>query len=293
MADAIRQRLKLWLTSEKAMGLSGEPVVLARSEAPVQTPPAPAAARPAPARPAPARPAPARPLPAVAARPAAAIAPAIEASLAFADYGPFTAPILPIGEKLRVLNELNTGHVVGCTRCRLHEQRTNTVFGEGDPEAKLMFIGEGPGADEDAQGRPFVGRAGQKLNDMIAAMGLKREQVYIGNVVKCRPPENRAPVDDEMDTCFPYLLRQIEVVRPQVIVLLGLTATKAVLKKKLTMSRMRGQWHDFRGIKVMPTWHPSYILRIYTAEVRGQVWHDLQMVMTELGLKAPARRGAE
>lgn len=278
------------------MGLTSEPVVLESAAAPPQAATAPAVARPAAARPAPPRPT------AVAAQSAAPVhrpgtvvppVPAKTPEAAPMIEGPFTSQILPLNEKLRVLNELNAARIVGCTRCRLHEQRTNTVFGEGDPCAKLMFIGEGPGADEDAQGRPFVGRAGQKLNDMIAAMGLKREQVYIGNVVKCRPPGNRVPADDEMETCMPNLLQQIEIIRPQVIVLLGLTATKAVLRLKLTMSRMRGQWHEFRGIKVMPTWHPSYILRVYTPEVRGQVWNDLQLVMAELGLKPPVRGGAE
>lgn len=273
------------------MGLSSEPVVLACPEPSLPTATAPVAVRSLATRAAPARPAPI----ATATRPAV-IAPtpvAKEAEMTIPDDSPFTSAILSLEEKLRVLNELNTTHIVGCTRCRLHEKRTNTVFGEGDLGAKLMFIGEGPGADEDAQGRPFVGRAGQKLNDMIAAMGLKREQVYIGNVVKCRPPDNRVPADDEMETCLPYLLRQIEVIRPRAIVLLGLTATKAVLKKKQTMSSMRGQWHSFRGIKVMPTWHPSYILRVYTPQVRGQVWHDLQMVMAELGMASSTHDGAE
>ncbi len=288
MSNVIRHRLKLWLAGERAMGLSGEPVILAPAAAP---PAQPIQGRPAAPTPAHA----VRSLP-TATRVPVAVTPApapMASEVPLWTDEPFTSAPLPLQERLRVLDELAASRVVGCTRCRLHEQRTNTVFGEGDPEASLMFIGEGPGADEDAQGRPFVGRAGQKLTEMIAAMGLKREQVYIGNVVKCRPPGNRAPADDEMETCIPTLLRQIEVIRPRVIVLLGLTATRAILRQKLSMSRLRGQWHTFRGIKVMPTWHPSYILRVYTPEVRGQVWNDLQMVMAELGLKPPKRGGAE
>jgi DNA polymerase len=152
-------------------------------------------------------------------------------------------------------------------------------------EAQIFFVGEGPGEDEDRQGRPFVGRAGQKLDGMIAAMGLRRDQVYIGNVVKCRPPENRTPLPDEMEACSPYLVRQLEVVRPKVIVTLGLTATRWLLKLNLSMGRMRGTWQQWRGIRVMPTYHPSYILRNYTTETRRAVWSDLQMVMAELGLE--------
>jgi DNA polymerase len=163
-----------------------------------------------------------------------------------------------------------------CTRCRLHAGRTNVVFGVGNPRARLMFIGEGPGADEDAQGEPFVGRAGQKLNDMIRAIGLERAQVYIANVVKCRPPDNRDPKPDEIATCSPFLVGQIEAIRPAVIVTLGSPATRTLLNTKIGITRLRGTWHEYRGLPVMPTYHPAYLLRAYTEENRRKVWEDLK-----------------
>jgi len=163
-----------------------------------------------------------------------------------------------------------------CTRCKLHEQRTNLVFGVGNPRARLMFIGEGPGADEDAQGEPFVGRAGKKLNEMIKAIGLAREDVYIANVVKCRPPGNRDPESDEVATCSPFLFRQIAAIRPRVIVTLGAPAARTVLGFKGGISKIRGTWQSCRGIDVMPTYHPAYLLRAYTPENRRKVWDDLK-----------------
>jgi DNA polymerase len=163
-----------------------------------------------------------------------------------------------------------------CTRCRLHEQRTNVVFGVGDPRARLIFIGEGPGADEDAQGEPFVGRAGKKLNEMIKAIGLERDEVYIANVVKCRPPQNRDPERDEVATCSRFLFRQIETIRPRVIVALGAPATKTLLNTRVGITKLRGTWHSFRGIPVMPTFHPAYLLRAYTLENRTKVFEDLK-----------------
>jgi DNA polymerase len=166
------------------------------------------------------------------------------------------------------------------------------VFGEGDVDAKIFFIGEGPGENEDLTGRPFVGRAGQLLDKMIVAMGLTREQVYIANVVKCRPPQNRTPLPDEVATCTPYLERQLNIVRPRVIVTLGRPATAYMLNDpKLTMGRARGHWHQWRGIKLMPTFHPSYVLRSYTPETRRAVWSDLQQVIAEIGLPV-GRRGS-
>jgi DNA polymerase len=194
-------------------------------------------------------------------------------------------PGLPTADKLRILNDLDASQVRGCTRCRLCESRTQTVFGEGDVDAPILFIGEGPGENEDLTGRPFVGRAGELLDKMIAGMGLRREQVFIANIVKCRPPNNRAPLPDETATCTPYLETQIQTIRPRVIVTLGAPAAKYILRdEKLSITRIRGTWHAYRGIKVMPTFHPAYILRQYTPEVRGKVWGDLQMVMRELGL---------
>jgi uracil-DNA glycosylase family 4 len=170
-----------------------------------------------------------------------------------------------------------------CTRCRLHLQRNKIVFGAGNPRAELVFVGEGPGHDEDVQGLPFVGRAGKLLTQMIEAMGLKREDVYICNVVKCRPPENRKPEDDEVATCSPYLYRQLDVIAPKAIVCLGGTAAQALLKTKDSISRFRGTWFDFRNTKLLATYHPAYLLRNPAA--KSEVWKDLQKVMAHLGLQ--------
>jgi len=163
-----------------------------------------------------------------------------------------------------------------CQRCKLCQERTNIVFGVGDPRAKLMFVGEGPGADEDAHGEPFVGRAGQKLNEMIRAIGLERKDVYIANVVKCRPPGNRDPEPDEVATCSPFLFRQIEAIQPKVVVALGSPASKTLLDTKVGITTLRGRWGLFRGVPVMPTFHPAYLLRKYTAENRLAVFNDLK-----------------
>jgi DNA polymerase len=174
-----------------------------------------------------------------------------------------------------------------CTRCKLHKGRNKIVFGDGNPKAELVFIGEGPGADEDAQGLPFVGRAGKLLTQMIEAMGLQRRDVYICNVVKCRPPENRAPEPDEVATCSPYLLRQIDVIKPKVIVCLGAVAAKTLLETTRGISQFRGQWLEWRGHKLMATYHPAYLLR--NPNAKGEVWKDLQKVMAELGLQPPKK----
>jgi DNA polymerase len=188
-----------------------------------------------------------------------------------------------------------------CQRCKLAKLgRKRIVFGTGDPHAELMFIGEGPGADEDEQGLPFVGRAGQLLNNMIAAMGLKREQVYIANIVKCRPPGNRTPERDECDTCSPFLMRQIRVIRPKVIVALGATAAKNLLAVNDSMASMRGRFYDFSpartlgdpdqpfDCKLAVTYHPAFLLR--DPRQKAEAWKDLQMVMKYLGLKPPAKK---
>lgn len=187
-----------------------------------------------------------------------------------------------------------SAEVTSCTKCALHTTRTNTVFSRGNPEAKLCFVGEAPGADEDAQGLPFVGRAGQLLDKMIQAMGLDPERdVYVCNIIKCRPPANRRPEPVEVETCIPYLHEQIAVVAPTVIVALGNTSVAALLGTKLGITKLRGEWKLYRGkIPVMPTYHPSYLLRAspQQAEAKRQVWDDLQVVMKELGLsKKPAR----
>ncbi|HVT88777.1 MAG TPA: uracil-DNA glycosylase [Tepidisphaeraceae bacterium] len=202
-------------------------------------------------------------------------------------------PVKSTSEKVSLLKMMNENEVRDCPKCRLCETRTNTVFGEGDPDSKIMFIGEGPGENEDLQGRPFVGRAGELLNKWITAMGLRREQVFIANIVKCRPPGNREPAPDEVATCTPYLVRQIEIIHPRVIVTLGRPSMQYMLQTKNSMGKMRGTWQDWRGVKLMPTYHPAYVLRSYTYETRKAVWDDLQMVMKEVGLPLPARKGKE
>jgi uracil-DNA glycosylase len=187
-----------------------------------------------------------------------------------------------------------------CTRCRLATQgRKQIVFGVGNPAADLMFIGEAPGADEDLQGEPFVGRAGQLLTNMIKAMGVEREQVYIANIIKCRPPNNRTPERDECETCSPFLMRQIATIKPKVIVALGAVAAKTLLAINDSMSNLRGRWYEFKptgvrsqdpswtGAKLAVTYHPAFLLR--DPRQKKEAWKDLQMVMRELGLKAPAR----
>jgi uracil-DNA glycosylase len=175
-----------------------------------------------------------------------------------------------------------------CTRCKLAPMRTNLVFGVGNPQADLMFVGEAPGHDEDLRGEPFVGRAGQLLTDIIErGMGLTRADVYICNVIKCRPPENRNPEPDEVASCEPFLFRQIDIVRPRVIVGLGTFAVQAVLKIKTPISKLRGNWHEVRGIKMMPTFHPAYLLR--NPADKRLVWSDIQAVMKELGRPIPTR----
>jgi len=182
------------------------------------------------------------------------------------------------------------GELAGCTRCKLHRRRTNIVFGVGNPRAELVFVGEGPGHDEDVQGIPFVGRAGQLLTQMIQAMGLSRDDVYIANVVKCRPPENRTPEKDEIATCLPFLFRQLANIKPKVIVGLGSVAAQALLSTNKSISHFRGQWFDFRGSKLMATYHPAYLLR--NPHAKPEVWADLKKVMAFLGLTPPKGKRA-
>ena len=285
-----KNRLKLWLRGEKAFGLTAVP-----------SPPLPEPVEAAPQ---------ALDLPKEVSRAAPMIArtPIQENSLAKRVMKPaegraesqpaliappalptFTTPILSRDEKIVSLQLMDEGEVKSCTKCRLHETRTNTVFGEGDPDATIFFVGEGPGENEDLSGRPFVGRAGQLLDKMIAGMGLSRQQVFIANIVKCRPPNNRVPGIDEVATCTPYLERQLEIVRPRVIVTLGRPATTYMLNSKASMGSLRGKWQTWRGIKLMPTFHPSYVLRSYTEEVRAAVWSDLKQVLVELGMKVPEK----
>ena len=186
--------------------------------------------------------------------------------------------------KLQTLEQLEAG-LQGCTRCKLHKGRHNIVFGVGDAHARLMFVGEAPGEDEDLKGEPFVGRAGQLLTKMIEAMGLSREQVYICNTVKCRPPNNRNPEPDELETCEPFLKGQLAAVKPEVIVTLGKFAAQALLRDETAISRLRGQWRQYEGIPLMPTFHPAYLLR--SPGEKGKVWDDLKQVMKKLGLQPP------
>jgi len=289
-------KLRVFLTAERAFGVESirrpAPSDVADTAAAPTPPRAAATAKPSvasPPSPAPStamkRPATAPPAP----QPAI-VSTFAEMTPTFTTDQPFTAPLLPTEQKIVRLATLDETQVRGCPKCRLCETRTQTVFGEGDVDAKLMFIGEGPGENEDLTGRPFVGRAGQLLDKMILAMGLQREQTYIANVVKCRPPNNRAPIPDETIACTPYLLEQIETIRPQVIVTLGLPATRFILQLDLSMGKMRGQFHDWRGLKVMPTYHPSYVLRSYTPQTRAAVWSDLQQVMQLLGLKGAGKK---
>lgn len=185
---------------------------------------------------------------------------------------PEPEPQLPVNETLEDIR-LDIGD---CTRCKLHEQRTHIVFGEGNAKAELMFVGEGPGADEDATGRPFVGRAGQLLDRMIEAIGMKREQTYIANIVKCRPPLNREPEPDEVATCEPFLYRQISVIKPKLVVALGATAAKTLLRTTAPISALRGRFFDFRGTKLLPTFHPAFLLR--SPNKKKEAWEDLKKV---------------
>ena len=201
----------------------------------------------------------------------------------FNDLAPLPAVRVVADQKAAALEQVRA--VIGdCTRCPLaYAGRRKIVFGDGDPNARLMFIGEGPGADEDEQGLPFVGKSGQLLNNMITAMGLKREQVYIANVVKCRPPANRAPEWIEASTCTQFLVQQMDIVQPEYVVALGTTAAAYVLGVKQSLASLRGRFHEVRGAKLVVTYHPAFLLR--DPRQKGEAWKDLQMVMAAMGLK--------
>jgi DNA polymerase len=285
IARALRAQLE-WQRSAGTFGLPAASSLPPRPEvapAPDRLPVEPVAARePVLARElapaalvAPAR-APAAPV-APARAPAAPVAPALEPGLG----------ALPLEERRRRLELLNEA-VKGCTRCALHEKRTQTVFARGDGSSGLCFVGEGPGADEDAQGYPFVGAAGQLLDRMIGAMGFSRDEVYVCNIVKCRPPNNRKPEPVEMSTCMPYLQEQLELLQPSVIVALGATAVQGLLGTTEGIMRLRGKWKLYKGrIAVMPTFHPAYLLR--TPNAKREVWEDLQAVVRQMGRSLPAR----
>lgn len=190
---------------------------------------------------------------------------------------PVETPEVPLTDLATIERSLRD-----CTRCRLGATATNLVFGVGNPQADLMFVGEAPGRDEDLQGEPFVGRAGQLLTDIIKAMKLTREQVYIANVIKHRPPENRNPEPDELDACRPFIKQQIALIQPKVIVTLGRFALQSLTEKSYSISAVRGQWLELDGIRIMPTYHPAYLLRNPSA--KKEVWSDMKKVMAELGI---------
>ena len=198
---------------------------------------------------------------------------------------------LPASEALTLVQL--AAAIARCKRCSLHRTRTQTVPGQGSPRPDILFVGEAPGADEDAQGLAFVGRAGQLLTKMIAAMGYRRDEIFIANILKCRPPENRPPLPDEMQTCLPYLKAQIALLKPKVIVALGATAIRGLLNLDRGITKLRGQWFAFEGIPLMPTYHPAYLLRNEAA--KPETWADLQDVLRRLGRTPPPRaksRGA-
>ena len=196
-------------------------------------------------------------------------------------------PLLRFDEPVVENLESISADLGDCTRCKLHRKRHKIVFGAGNPAAALVFVGEGPGHDEDMQGLPFVGRAGKLLTQMIEAMSLTRDDVYIANIVKCRPPENRTPQEDEIATCMPFLERQLGAIKPEIIVCLGSTAAQTLLGTKKSISAFRGQWFDYQGAKLISTYHPAYLLR--NPNAKSDVWMDLKKVMAVLGLKPPAR----
>lgn len=213
--------------------------------------------------------------------------PVIPKLVSFNDLAPLPQARIAVSERETALQRIRE-EIGDCTRCPLaYAGRTHIVFGEGDPGARLMFVGEGPGADEDSSGRPFVGKAGQLLNNMIGAMGLKREEVYIANIVKCRPPANRVPEPVEANTCTQFLLKQMDVVQPEVVVALGATAAMYLLGVKQSLASLRGRWHSCRGAKLVVTYHPAFLLR--DPRQKGEAWKDLQMVMAEMGLKSPTK----
>jgi uracil-DNA glycosylase len=297
-------RAEAWLRYADDLGLGPFHLVRAASNAPQNAEPlaasmaaaAAASASAAPAESVPAAtsasprrapesaPAPSRPAPQVPVAPKAAPAPA---------FTPQSAGASLFEERIEndSLDRIREDITPNCTRCKLHKARTQIVFGVGDPQAQLVFVGEGPGRDEDEQGEPFVGRAGKLLTQMIEAMSLRRQDVYICNVVKCRPPENRLPEKDEIATCSPFLIRQLSVIQPKVICCLGACSAQTLLNTNQGISRFRGEWFDYRGAKLIATYHPAYLLRNPAA--KAEVWKDLQKVMAVLGLEPKRRKTSD
>jgi DNA polymerase len=229
----------------------------------------------------------AKPSPAVVSAPPPDLSSLMPKPPSFDSLAPIPTHIILAADRVAALDAVRA-EIGDCTRCPLaYGGRHTIVFADGDPNARLMFVGEGPGADEDASGLPFVGKAGQLLNNMIAAMGLRREEVYIANIVKCRPPANRTPEFVEATTCSQFLLKQIDIVHPEVIVALGATAATYLLGVKQSLASLRGQWHTARGAKVAVTYHPAFLLR--DPRQKGEAWKDLQRVMAEMHLTPPKR----
>lgn len=283
MNDATRTRLENWLTYADELALTPFYTNRATTQSPqiLTAATIPAAENPEPMRkPTQSRP----PFPTTTPAPI----PATPAAFFPISTGPtlFEASDRIAGDTLEIIRT-DLGE---CTRCKLHKTRNKIVFGDGNPKADLVFIGEGPGHDEDVQGLPFVGRAGKLLTQMIEAMGLQRKDVYICNVVKCRPPENRMPERDEIAACSPFLIRQIDAIRPKVIVCLGATAAQMLLNTNRSISAFRGEWLEYRGTRLLATYHPAYLLRNPAA--KSEVWKDLQKVMAVLGLKTKSAAAA-
>jgi DNA polymerase len=288
--EQIRAQVRQRLESLRRGGLGAIPRPVARGEVAVAAPQVAGSRQVVEAEPT--RPAPTVARPPVAAAPVAAapVAAAVRvAGSLFEEPGAGLGEVVPVEARPEALGVLRE-EVAGCTRCPLlASTRTQTVFGEGSPSARLMFIGEAPGADEDLTGRPFVGKAGQLLTDMITkGMGLRREDVYIANVLKSRPPGNRDPLPEEVAHCKPYLERQIEIVRPEFLCLLGRIAAQAVLETALPLGRLRGRWHRYKGVPTLVTYHPAYLLR--NPAGKKDAWADLKILMTAMGIRPPERK---
>ena len=279
MAGEAEQQLRAYVEYLRDIGVydfyrQGEPVVAAIPELPSLPVEAPVVVKEMEETPFPSRP--------------AFLEPPIAKLVSFDDLAPLPESRVAPAHKAAALLAIKE-EIGDCTRCPLaYAGRRTIVFADGDPNARLMFVGEGPGADEDVSGIPFVGKAGQLLNNMIQAMGLKREEVYIANIVKCRPPANRVPEPVEANTCDQFLLQQIDVVQPQVVVALGATAAMYLLGVKQSLSALRGRWHGCRGAKLAVTYHPAFLLR--DPRMKAEAWKDLQTVMKEMGLKPPAKK---
>jgi len=290
--DELRGAISRYLEADVLLGVKTAPLTPPAPQRALSSPAARPSATARPTAPVPRHPqVPAPPSLARPAAPAPGLASAVPHVM---DVGPEE-----LAGRQATLRALDEGKVSKCTKCRLCETRTQTVFGQGHAAPRVVFVGEAPGAEEDASGLAFVGRAGQLLTKMIAAMGLSREEVYICNILKCRPPDNRTPAPDEIAACWPYLDEQLRILRPEVIVALGKPASQTLLRTTESISRLRGQWHDYytsgtpligEPTPLMPTFRPAYLLR--NPAEKAKAWSDLKMVMQRLGLPVPPPQGA-